>query len=743
MGIRTYQPALIALVLVLLFIGCSQSKSGAPSSEPADTAVDDSKIDAVDTSIDSSGETIEPDTVGPPPLPDRGPQPTADGRWQWLSHHDGTVSGSHKYTGGPDAFYEYTRFEIFQPFRLRAVKVQVDVFEPTELKVYVWDDWGGDFLALNASKFLATLSIAVTPEDSRKWLELKLDTPLTVDPGRMFYVGVIVSTVNSPRMVVDANPSWGDAGVAPSLVWMSNEIHQETGTKSVFSTAAADYLVSLEVQHINVIQDDAFLFEPIGVDALGFPGIGRGGFADYDNDGDIDIMTSGPKLYRNNGDGTFADVSGDAIPAGVASGGGVWGDYDNDGDPDYFGVGLADVLLRNDGGVFVDVTETSGIDDSQNHTCDGQPGVKHVPTETAAWVDFDGDGRLDLYQGNFICWSDGYPSRDRLYRNNGDGTFTNWTVESGIETAQGNSWAARGIAPADYDNDGDMDILVTNYRLHRNFFWRNNGDGTFVDVGKQTKLEGTPQMAGSSWAYGHSIGAAWGDFYLTGNLDVFVANLAHPRFFHFSDKQTLYASSGGPDPVFLDITNDVGIRYQETASNPTAWDFDNDGDLDLTWTCVYDGRPTQFYRNDWPTGKWTEVSYPSGLVTHNGWGSMVGDFDNDGDLDYFANQAFLNRNRFGNYAIQIRPRGMGDGATNRSGYGARVLVTFNGVTRMQELSGAHGTTCQDSPWLHFGLRKNTSADVKVVFPNTQTTLDFTGLSAGRYTVYEDGTLEKD
>ena len=700
---------------------------------------------------EGTGDTATPNDAAAadaPEPPESWTQPVADGPWEWLAHHDGAAAGALQHDA-PVQVYEYTRFEVYQPFRLRAVRVQVEVAEPTTLAVHVWDDNGGNHLSLLPEPSLAVLEREVTATDSGQWLELPIEPALVVDPGRLFYVGVVVDDTGpapSPRLRVDAAPSPTERPVARSIVWDSLAIAPDSGAHTVFFLASGDFMVEVELQRMDVVQGDAFYFEPMDPAESGLSGMSRGGFDDFDGDGDLDLMTSGPRLLVGDGAGHFVDASADVLPEGVSAGGGVWGDFDNDGDPDWFGTALADVLLRNDGGVFVDVTAASGIDDTQQHTCNGVSAVQHVPTESAAWLDYDGDGWLDLYQGNFICWDDGLASLDYLYRNNGDGTFTNVSAETGLLSYQGAGLASRGMAPADANGDGMMDLLVTNYRLNRNLMWLNQGDGTFVDVAKASTLAGVGVMSQSVVYYGHSIGAAWGDFDLDGDLDVLIANLAHPRFLEFSDKAKLYANvstAGGAALAFDDITAAAGFRYQETASDPTAWDFDNDGDLDLTWTCIYESRPSQFYRNDWPAAAWKEVSYPSGMVTWNGWGSAAGDVDLDGDLDYVAQGAFRNRNPWGNNALQIRPRGLGAGATNVSGYGARVRVTYDGVTRLQEHGGSHGTSSQSSPWLHFGLRHHEAADVVVSFPLSGTELTFPALAAGRYTVVEDGTLISD
>ena len=298
-----------------------------------------------------------------------------------------------------------------------------------------------------------------------------------------------------------------------------------------------------------------------------------------------------------------------------------------------------------------------------------------------------------------------------------------------------------------FANKPEKEMFDSFQPLNRNLFWKNHGDGTFSDVAAETTLAGTKQGS----AYGHSISSAWGDFNHDGYLDVFVANLAHPRFLEFSDKARLYMSAGGEDPVFEDVTEAEGFRFQETAGGAIAWDYDNDGDQDLMWNCIYAERPSQFYRNDWPDGGWVEVTYPTGLRVTNGWEISIADLDDDGDLDYAANKywgieddnLFLNKNPWDRRSIQVRPLGRGAGGTNRDGFGARVRVMVDGVERMQEKFPSSGVSNQSSPWLHFGIGDADTADVTVEFPITGESYSFVSLAAGRYTVDEDGNLTQE
>lgn len=486
-----------------------------------------------------------------------------------------------------------------------------------------------------------------------------------------------------------------------------------------------DYDVQLHLDYDDPMPTSEHQFEQVDGVALG----NRSAWGDYDGDGWDDLLTAGPRLLRNDA-GHFVDVTAEAGLTGMPGSGGVWGDFDNDGCLDLFLFAESDTranaLLKSTcDGAFVEVTAGAGIVDYQTYSaCDGNPDRIRSPASSAAWVDLDADGWLDLYVGNFICWADYSYYVDTVFHNNGDGTFTEITGERGLSGARR---ATRGVNPVDADGDGDLDLLVSHYVLQANHYFENNGDGTFVERARDAGLagEGTRLNVTTTY-YGHTIGTAWGDLDNDGWLDSVHGNLAHPRFFHFSNKtQILLQTSPG---TWTDIAGPwepdsaAGLRFQETHSVPLLADFNNDGDLDLVLTAVYDGRPTDFYwgRGD---GTFDLASYQAGIRTTNGWGASSSDFDGDGRVDLATYQLWRNAGPAQN-AIQVRP--VGDGRTvNRAGLGATVRVLAGGIERTRFVTGGSGQGNQDSAFLHFGIGEATAIDrVEVTWPGgTTTTVD--------------------
>ena len=429
------------------------------------------------------------------------------------------------------------------------------------------------------------------------------------------------------------------------------------------------------------------------ISGLGWGSRSRVAWGDFNNDGFDDLLFDGWSLWRNSGDGTFTSM--DAIVALYRDGarGGVWGDYDNDGYLDIYqmhGHEGDDRLFHNEkDGTFKDVTAKAG-----------QISDKNLPSEGAAWGDYDRDGYLDLYVANYEWPPDNANgTQDILYHNNHDGTFTNITAQAGIGTE---AMCGRGVVWGDYDDDGWPDIYVSNYRLNPNFLWHNNGNGTFTDVAPALNLAGD----GGLGYYGHTIGSDWGDIENDGDLDLFVANLAHPRFIAFSDISKLYVNSGAPDYTFQDIPVQArGIAYEETHSNPIFGDYDNDGFLDLYITSVYDGRYSFLYRND-GNGRFTDVTTPSKSVVDNGWGAAWADLNNDGFLDLVVGSGNGTKFRLfenggnGNHWFKAELRGT---SSNSFGVGARVELEFNGSKMIREVGAGTGTTSENHIGAHFGL----------------------------------------
>ena len=445
----------------------------------------------------------------------------------------------------------------------------------------------------------------------------------------------------------------------------------------------------------------------------------RVAWGDYDGDGYDDLLLSGRVLYRNRGDGTFEDVTESAGIGGTGTNGGVWADIDNDGDLDFYATsgavegGNTDRLWLNRGdGSFEDVTESAG-------------GVTdHYSTEGAAWGDYDGDGFVDLYlasyerptHGDWTKLGRGFP--DILYRNRGDGTFEDVTESAGIVPPFGKHLSGRGVNWGDYDNDGDLDIYVSNYRLQENFLWRNNGDGTFTNVAPALGVSGAET---DGW-WGHTIGSEWGDMDNDGDLDLISANLAHPRYIEVSDRSMLYRNALDAQGAFIERRAEAGIKYAETHSDPSWGDVDADGDLDLFITSVYPNCATFLYLND-GMGNFEDVTWLAGVRSFNGWGSAMSDYDLDGDLDIavasgdgfrlFRNDGPPKGRGARNHWLAVRAVGT---RSNAAGIGARITVSGGGRRQIREVEGGKGTTSQHSLTTFFGLgRRARPVDVEVRF----------------------------
>jgi enediyne biosynthesis protein E4 len=489
-------------------------------------------------------------------------------------------------------------------------------------------------------------------------------------------------------------------------------------------------------------------------------------FLDYDNDGwmDIYLVNSGKSdfftppsplrnaLYHNNRDGTFTDVT---EKAGVGVGGygmGVAvGDYDGDGFPDLYVTQYGRSLLfhNNGDGTFTDVTGKAGV------------GVEGWAS-TAVWFDYDNDGRLDLFVGNFVEFdkasgcgvsADGKrhyciprifrPTSSYLFHNNGDGTFSDVSRESGIASHAGKAWS---VVTTDINNDGNMDLFVSNDTV-ANFLFVNRGNRKFEEIGFQSDVaysaDGRPRSG---------MGVDSADFDEDGWMDLFVANIDHEIF-------SLYRNNH--DETFSDQSIPLGIGMD------TRWlsgwglkffDYDNDGNLDL-FLCngfpddlveefsneVKYREPFLLFRN---TGKgFQNVSAQSGPVftkSFSARGLAIGDFDNDGAVDVLVSindgAPVLLKNNAGkqNHWLGVRLVGT---KCNRDAVGARVTYQAGGLKRgRMRISGGSFLSSHD-PRLVLGIGKRTKVDwLEVKWPKPDgATERFTDLPIDRYITIVEGS----
>lgn len=429
------------------------------------------------------------------------------------------------------------------------------------------------------------------------------------------------------------------------------------------------------------------------------PGLGNASSAwgDFNNDGYPDL-SDGVKIWRNNGGTNFTPLTG--------FGSGVWGDCNNDGYPDFLRYTVPVRIWSNSAG-------------SGSFTLSSQPAVPMNIALGGSAADFDGDGRLDYYVTGFEVEDVAYLP-DVLLRNQPGMDFTNVWQESGSLRP------GRGVTACDFDEDGDMDIYVSNYRLEANDLWRNAGNGTFTDAAATLGVAG--DYDGWSWSYGHTIGSAWGDLDNDGHIDLFVGNFSHSDA--FQDRPKFYRNKGaGGGWQFQDMSAGAGLAWQESFASPALGDYDNDGDLDLFFTTVYPGNYPVLYRND---GNWhfinvTSTEGLSGLPPT--YQAAWADFDNDGDLDLVAGgKLFVNR---GNTNHWLKVRLQGSGSINGSAIGAHVRVSLGSQTLTRQVEAGTGQGNQNDLTLHFGLGGNTSSvNVVVSWPNG-TTQTLTGVPVDR------------
>ena len=471
-------------------------------------------------------------------------------------------------------------------------------------------------------------------------------------------------------------------------------------------------------------------------------------FLDYDNDGWMDILVlsgsrvsgapegTSSRLYRNNRDGTFADVTEEAglLRESWASAVTV-GDYDNDGYEDLFITAFGqNTLYHNNGdGTFTDVTREAGLVDTDVRWGAG-----------CSFVDYDRDGNLDLFVSNYChfdfetaprpgsescnwkgvpvhCGPRGLPfSRHSLYRNNGDGTFRDVSEEAGITKAR--PGYGMTVAAADYDNDGWPDIYVA-CDSTPSLLFRNRHDGTFEETGLFNGValnEDGQEQAG--------MGVGVGDISLSGNLDIFKTHFA-------DDTNILYLNDGTGRFKDRTLASGLAVEVSYVCWGAGIVDLDNDGLPDIFYATgnIYPeieeklpgypfNTPNVVFRNlgDGRLERLRAEAGPAIAAAHSSRGCAFGDFDNDGDVDVLIvnlnEPPSLLRNDVEDGGNWLKVKLMGT-VSNRSAIGARVLCSYGSRRHAQEVMAQSSYYSCNDPRLHFGLGDETSAALRIRWPS--------------------------
>jgi hypothetical protein len=548
------------------------------------------------------------------------------------------------------------------------------------------------------------------------------------------------------------------AGILPALVLI---LH--FGCRSGDSSPSKGYFTDItEKSGLNFVHDaavDGSYFYPEIMSA-------GGGFLDYDNDGDLDIyLANGQRhgsnqgvplknrLYRQERSGDFADVTDEAFgnaTTGYGMGIAV-GDIENDGDVDLYVTNSGpDQLFQNNGnGTFTDITKRAGINN---------PGWG----SSATFLDFNRDGFLDLYVVNYVvydpavtctdkvgrkdyCGPQGFRGEpDQLYRNNGNGTFTDVSLQSEIGKPV---WKGLGVVSADFNNDLYPDIYVANDGEPANL-WINQKDGTFRDLGMV--LGASVNALGQPEA---GMGVATGDADGDADLDLFKTHLRN-------ETNTFYRHMGE-----IGFQDDTAVSNLGSPSLPYTgfgtgfFDYDQDGDLDVA---VANGRVTRGpllvqqkspgYWDDYAepnllfenegTGHYRNVSDLAGKFTsdiENSRGLAFGDIDNDGDIDLLVTNGGAPARLFRNdvsskgHWLIVRAR-----AWNRDATGAVVSIQESGARKKRMVQPGYSYLSSNDPRAHFGLGSATSVEeITVVWPDGKTE-SFPGVKADQIVTVDKG-----
>ncbi|MFH2001849.1 MAG: CRTAC1 family protein [Planctomycetota bacterium] len=537
----------------------------------------------------------------------------------------------------------------------------------------------------------------------------------------------------------------------------------------------------------------------------------RVAFADLNNDGFLDcvLRTHDSGLFLNQHGLRFEPAAEASNLDGPDGEGGkrptalmIFGDVDDDGDLDAFSGIFCDflkpgfegdrsfrnaILLNNGKGVF-SMNSESGVDAHPATIC------------AATFLDYDHDGRLDLFVGNQYKQYPEIPAyQDRLYRGTGQGRFEEVTQKAGLATIdepghRNSSKPAFGAGHCDFNNDGYQDLLVCVYGRQWNFLWKNLGNGSFVDVAEATGFDGDEIRHGKYSdevkkyfldrygearedekpfrSNGNTFSVACADYDCDGDMDLFLGEITHGWAGESSDRSSLLINKGEAEGFAFERKPDAVSRTHADSGKwnqgdlHVGWiDFDNDGRQDLLIASgdYPDGQYLRLFRQQ-EDHRFQDITDACGFDWEGSGGLSIGDYDRDGDQDILVGKSWMRlrkercigefaapalfRNNVGNrnHWITIQLRGKGPGGSNGFGIGARVSIEAGGKVQIREIQGGCGHNGQfDPPEAHFGLGNLETIDrISVRWPNQELTLQrFEKVKADRLIrIAEEGGFEE-
>lgn len=636
-------------------------------------------------------------------------------------------------------------FKLDAPAYVRNIRIAL-AGTPGNARVRLFGQDGGTSLPESREDLTTPMDVSKTlPANEVEWIDIPVSGDVRVFEN-YFYIGI--DQFSSGLATVSDDVSHEVLCNAPSQATSVNQYFLHTSGQIAINRNEQNEIVNtaflvevtLEYQYDSGQEPQYYVdvTESMGIDSQLL--CRSASWGDYNGDGHLDFMVAGV-LYRNDG-ATFTDVSTEAGIDGLPdrTGGQAFVDMNNDGllDIVFLSKEVKATFINNGDETFSE-QPLEGMPELKDRSSD---------LSGMAFADIDFDGLPDMFLSqNWEIWpsnGDPVPSPNYFFLNDGGGGFVDITdaIYPGGAQDAGNRTHSRGGARwIDYDNDGDLDLYVINYVLQRDELYRNNGDGSFTNVIDIAGIDINSQ-GGSA----HGTGGEWGDYDNDGDMDLLVTQTGHVRFFVFDHRWTTIYKNVGVN-LFLDQFGLHGLRYEDTWGSGAWGDMNNDGLLDIYLPAFYGCRYPAVYEQR-PDHTFEYKTYEYGFLGHrNGaWATVYSatfvDFDRDGRLDIMTaddGRVRLFRNVHpdpGNYvALDLRAQ-----TTNKFAIGARAHVYIGEDIFTQDVTFGNGVRCQRPARLHYGLGEAAVIDsVVITWPtNPATTETFYGVPVNSLTTITQG-----